>query len=79
MKNLANSNHRIASFFSAKIQKTKQQTGRNNFDDSSLSQLLEQLGRLDVSLRKSNIGRIQIERFLYEVAKIGSKLGYSQA
>ena len=52
---------------------------RNNFDDSSLSQLLEQLGRLDVSLRKSNIGRIQIERFLYEVAKIGSKLGYSQA
>lgn len=52
---------------------------RNNFDDSSLSQLLEQLGRLDVSLRKSNIGRIQIERFLYEVAKIGTKLGYSQA
>ena len=36
---------------------------RNNFDDSSLSQLLEQLGKLDVSLRKSNIGRIQIERF----------------
>ena len=52
---------------------------RSNFEDAILSKLLEKLSILDVSLRKSNIGRIQIERFLYSVAKIGKELGYSQA
>lgn len=46
---------------------------RLHLDEAVLSQLLIALAECDVSLKKTVVGRIQLELFLHQVAEIGSK------
>ena len=45
---------------------------RLHLDEAVLSQLLIALAECDVSLKKTVVGRIQLELFLHQVAEIGS-------
>jgi replication factor C small subunit len=46
---------------------------RLHLDEDVLAQLLIALAECDVSLKKTVVGRIQLELFLHQVAEIGSK------
>lgn len=53
--------------------------GRLHLDDALLSEILVSLSRCDVALRRSMQGRIELERFLFEVAAIGQHMNAAKA
>ena len=53
--------------------------GRMQLDETMLSELLIELAECDVALHKSTQGRIELERFLLNVAEIGQRYAHAKA
>jgi DNA polymerase III delta prime subunit len=53
--------------------------GRMQLDEGMLSELLIELAECDVALHKSTQGRIELERFLLNVAEIGQRYAHAKA
>jgi len=53
--------------------------GRMQLDETMLSELLIKLAECDVALHKSTQGRIELERFLLNVAEIGQRYAHAKA
>ena len=54
-------------------------TGRMQLEEQMLTELLVELAHCDVALHKTTQGRIELERFLLNVAKIGQRFANAKA
>ena len=54
-------------------------TGRMQLEEQMLTELLVELAQCDVVLHKTTQGRIELERFLLNVAKIGQRFANAKA
>ena len=53
--------------------------GRLHLDENILSEILVALSACDVALHRSMQGRIELERFLFQVADIGQRMNAAKA